>query len=552
MNREGDAAAAATETASRLLQVYTTAAAGATAASASFASSDHRNYCAGEIETYDESHGLYGELYSADRVLESLVEVVEEGSSGVNKREGSKNVGVPRIDEGRNNKRRVQLKSFNVESAPYLNSRFEQVNGGGTSASIPLVVQNQIVASNEDDDDDDDAARNCLYLVRVRWIDERGLLRESSTHRWDVPPPSTTRNVQRRLTHPGHLFLFSLVAVTPGGGNAKTTTTAGPASLFDDDDDDVQGERLLGGYRVLRARPSGAPHLLTVQNSLSRDLILFENLLQRDHYHGAASSIEDGNDDDKFDALVVAAWDLDHRISAPAAPVSMAMGSSPTTTSSSVIVMKESIKMLQTILRNVAILHPDDPKYHKLRLSNSKVRKYVTECCWGSLEFVRVIGFVERTSSRAVVDTDNGTDNGDGSETVKQSTGTAATATEVIHEGKSGNPEDDDERYLVLLTPTSKETKALCRQGLKLLDILADRSSPRFVAELAPPTPWQSAPMAATNRSGNRPWPSPNRGFITAEERWHRAERWAQLRRSGAARRPEPGNAPSSRGNWGR
>jgi hypothetical protein len=292
-------------------------------------------------------------------------------------------------------------------------------------------------------------------ILRLRWMDTRGAHRPA-THQWDIPPSSTFE----QYTQPGHLFLLSIV-------NADC-------------------EQLLGAYRPKRALPSLTPHVLLVQGIMrmgetTTTTMLLETLLL---------------DESKFDALAVAAADLDHHHDSCVDRDTL----------------EQTIHLLQTIVRNV-LKHPKEKKYHKLRCSNETMRRYLVES-WGAMELLRLVGFVPTS-----VPTDDG--------------------------------DEGSEDCLVLSTPTSKRTEAMCQQALQLLELLQTRVAPTFVADLAPPTPWQSS-LVGTTAGGGHAWLHSQRGFITPDERWARAERVASLRRSGAARRPAPGEAPSSRGNWGR
>jgi hypothetical protein len=170
--------------------------------------------------------------------------------------------------------------------------------------------------------------------------------------------------------------------------------------------------------------------------------------------------------------------------------------------------IERTIQLLQTIVRNV-MKYPGEEQYRKLRLSNSQIKRHICDS-WGALELLRIVGFVKKLLP---------------SETPASS---------------------EDEDYLVLPTPTDKTT--VCQCALDILDILLSRVQPNFIVDIAPPTPWQeSVPLGAGNH--NRGW-NAQRGFITDDEKWARAERVASRR--GAARKPEPGEAPSSRGKWGR
>jgi hypothetical protein len=91
----------------------------------------------------------------------------------------------------------------------------------------------------------------------------------------------------------------------------------------------------------------------------------------------------------------------------------------------------------------------------------------------------------------------------------------------------------------------------LCKLAVDMLSILLSRTDPSFIADIALPTPWQEA-VLTNGSSGRRRRRGSGMGFITDDERWARAERVNRNRRNGRGRRPNRGDAPSSRGNWGR
>ena len=65
------------------------------------------------------------------------------------------------------------------------------------------------------------------------------------------------------------------------------------------------------------------------------------------------------------------------------------------------------------------------------------------------------------------------------------------------------------------------------------------------------PTTFDSDGGSGGLNNSSRNWNTQGTTFVTPEDRWARVERSAQRNRSSGPR-PQPGNAPSSRGNWGR
>ena len=160
--------------------------------------------------------------------------------------------------------------------------------------------------------------------------------------------------------------------------------------------------------------------------------------------------------------------------------------------------VEKTISALFTIVNNI-ICHPEEPKYKSLRCSNPKVKSQITSS-WGAMEILHILGFHETS---------------------------------------------DDH-----LTLASEPNKNLLRSAAKYLDQLQKRSEPGFVAELAENVPWHG-PVLTSSFSASTFRTSTGTHFLTADDRWRRSERSASYRRGGH-RRPDPGNAPSSRGNWGR
>jgi len=191
------------------------------------------------------------------------------------------------------------------------------------------------------------------------------------------------------------------------------------------------------------------------------------------------------------------------------------------------IVMKQTrqdatktLKILHKIVSNV-IQDRSNETYRKLRLSNDTVKRYI--CNWAVLEYLRVLGFQKKTLAN---------DQGEA---------------------------EGEEEYLIAENIPDDTTLALYVRGLALIEILQSRCQPGFVADLAPPTPWEIPIQPNDNGSGNRRgrggrgrWGTAgSTNMMNPDDRWARVERARNFRRS-AGPRPSPGNAPSDRGRWGR
>ena len=394
------------------------------------------------VEAVDDGHGIFGELYHAEKVWEALWDGGDGVGDGSSPAAAALSDGVGVVGDGDLNvgtPTGTILCSQDLPATTYLNSKMETV----TPHEIPIEIHNT----------------TSHYKVRVRWIDLQGH-NSPTTHLWDVLPSSTFEQYSK----PGHLFILSIVSAT---------------NVYEED------EHMLGAYRPKRGLPSSTPHCIIVQGGGDSDSIdtpfLLETLLL---------------DESKFDTFSVAASDLENY---------NARNHSRQTA-------EKTVQMLQTIVKN-AIQHPDEEKYHKLRLSNRKIQHYIVSS-WGSVEILKTLGFVEK---QLQVD---------------------------------GGNKDDQETFLVLPTPIRENTKRIGKKALEILTLLHSRLLPEFITDLAPPTPWQNVGVYTGGKSGGN-WNN-NRGFISDDEKWARAERISGLRRSGRARKPAPGEAPSSRGRWGR
>ena len=259
-------------------------------------------------------------------------------------------------------------------------------------------------------------------------------------------------------------------------------------------------EIILAAYRTKRALPSLSPHCIYIYDD--------------DHgYNNGGLCLEMMllADESKVDALSVAVSDLDHHHE----------------TIQDRIRIQKVVTLLQTIISNL-LKNPDEEKFQQLRMGNSKIKSLTNE--WGAMEILNLIGFTKQRRRRK--------------------------------SNKKENSDDDDdsimmeEEYLIL--SKGRMLVSVCQSALDVLEILAHRLEPNFIPDLAPPTPWQEVSVSSTGSGGGgglllSNWNNDGtRGFLTEDERWARAERLVGLRSSGRARRPNPGEAPSSRGKWGR
>jgi hypothetical protein len=296
------------------------------------------------------------------------------------------------------------------------------------------------------------------HRIRIRWVDNSGKI-YPWLYQWDLAPSSTWEQYSK----PGHLFLISLIQELPIASGAFT-----------------EQEVILAAYRTKRALPSLSAHCVFIHGDFDA--------------YGSDGSSTIGLEmllleESKMDALSVAASDLDHHHQTPQDRIRIL----------------NVVHFLQTIFGNL-IREPNEEKYHRLRLGNSKIQSLVKE--WGALQILTIIGFGTRTDDTGM-----------------------------------------EENLVLAQLPVNRH---LCQLVLDFLLILANRLHPSFILDLAPPTPWQEVYVASTSTSSWGNGSSQRGGFITDEEKWARAERIAKRRRSGAARRPEPGQAPSSKGKWGR
>ena len=177
---------------------------------------------------------------------------------------------------------------------------------------------------------------------------------------------------------------------------------------------------------------------------------------------------------------------------------------------------KKTVPMLNAIVTNL-IQRPREEKYRRLRLSNRNIQGHIVSA-WGAMHLLQLLGF--------------------------QLTELAA------EESKESEAGAEDFFYLVFPTIPTEAQLAIFQRAKEMLELLITRADPHFVAELAAPPPWQT-PLLSSGGALASHWNSQGTHFITPDQRWQRTER-LQARRGGRPRRPSPGNAPSSRGKWGR
>lgn len=291
---------------------------------------------------------------------------------------------------------------------------------------------------------------------------------------------------------PGQQDFFQ--STTPGHVfEVSAVVQRGEEDLFGSNED----EAVLGAYRPKRSLPSGSNHCVQIHdgdadNTCQDPTFILEVVL---------------SDPTMFDALVVASSWIDREI---------VLGQP----------RQESVKVLDLLHKIVSnvVKHPEEVKYRKLRLSNGTVRKHIGEH-WCVLDFLRVLGFEKTILPKAGPSSEEGM-------------GT-----------KGGENENDlQEEYLMAAHPPTESKLGLYRKSVGLLDMLQHRCSSGFVADVAPPTPWdEPIVLSGGGGGGGRRGGGGGRDFMSDEDRWARVERARNFRRR-AGPRPRPANAPSDRG----
>ena len=533
----------------------------------------------------------FGELYKPDVIVDSLLRTV------TSENENDTEIDSSGIDEGEENSMAMMtghdviIRSQPYHCTPYLDLMQNNKKGPTTKEwhEIPLQVRNSLsftttTDNNNNNNNNNNNGNHNNSIIRIRWVDTNYQTKQSCT--WDISPAdchhhhhddnnnnsnnncnnisnnnitdngrmndndtTTTKrnnnlynNTWIQYCKPGDLFLFSLLLATAETKEEKQSAIYKDKEEFDDVS---HREILLGAYRPLRPLPSGSNHSIIIGEG--RDDRSKDHNEEKEQTTSTATATMICNSysyycienvlTDPFDACVTAAAVLD-----------------PTNNNSNNIISstsnnKTTIELLNTILYNI-IRHPYEEKYHRLRISNSKIQRYLIPS-WAAMQFLTVAcGFEQQQQQQ-----------------------------QYLEEERDDDDDDDDYTNVDdwLVAPTSSPSMMISAeeivalheirtQALELLQILLDRTQSTFIQELAQPTPWtpsicitaasSSSDSAMDNNGGrNRNWGDPNRqrrGFISDEEKWNRADRSAKNRRNGRGRRPNPGEAPSSKGKWGR
>lgn len=315
------------------------------------------------------------------------------------------------------------------------------------------------------------------------------------SHTWTLAP----NEIFDQRTIAGHIFLLSVVLE----GSGQEDDLFGSSS-------ESNNEAVLGAFRPKRSLPSGSYHSVQVH----------DGDVARSEASNNNNTSDVGNsyilevvlaDETCYDALVIASYWLDHEI-----------------------ICKQTrqgvVKTLQRIVSNV-IKDPTNDKYRRLRLSNGTISKHIGGH-WSAMEFLRVLGFGKKNM--------------------------AINHQKAVDES-TNNDAEESEDYLVAESVPDDAKLSLYANGITLLEQLQSRCQPNFVADLAPPTPWDgpvlldgSNTVGGGRGGGGGRWGNAgSTHFITPDDRWARVERARQFR-GRAGPRPTPGNAPSDRGRWGR
>jgi len=420
------------------------------------------------IQLLDESHGLFGELIPPELVLEGL---------------------------GLSNHKNALATTSATES--------DNSNNGTAENDPRAALAFQAVRSLLADDDAKDH-EVCIEFdnqtalpITIRWLDEYG--RSFDHYNFTVEAHSSAVRYSRQ----GHLFLLSV--------------SSGCDVSRDDDDDDegsAKEELLLGAYRLRMTLPSKSPHYVRVEQVGTNEVTATNSGSNSSSFAGTFILEAMLADPTGEDELVVAAKALENNDDADAVA-----GTGPYHDQSI-----KSIKTLSTILTNLR-QHPQDPKYHTLRLSNTTIQKQIASN-WGAMQMLKLIGFV-----RSQVHGDN-------------KSNVSSTGEKQMEECLTWKDQGHD---------CESQRKKLNR-ACELVELLCARNRPGFVSELAPSPPWQGPilTLAVPGGAGRRAsFGNQRTTFLSDDEKWKRAQRNAQ-RRGRSGRKPEPGNAPSSRGKWGR
>jgi len=559
-------------------------------------------------------YSIFGEMYEPSVIIDSLLRTVSTSNDYDNDNNNDNNTNI--IDkEGKNSVKgeamilaegsttnsAAIIRSQPYHCTPYLDLIPETSGSAKTNKQwheIPLRVRNSLSSSLSSSNKNKNTG-NKKYndfnnqIVRIRWIDTNYQTKQSYT--WDVSSRAvdshidddndddTTKrnnntadnNVNNNMNNnnnktwiqyckPGDLFLFSLLTITKSikmnkkEGKKRSTAIYSKDQENEDEEEENKEiydnnnsylnktELLLGAYRPLRPLPSGSFHSIVICYGIVPTPTPINILCcTRNLYYSMKHVLTN-----PFDYLCVAASILD--------PVAAGNDNNTNPTTSTIIKTRATtIKLLHTILSNI-VHHPYKESYHRLRLTNSKVQRYLISS-WAAMQFLIIAGGFEKQSQQQNVN-----DNSDDANVVADCWLVAPTLSSPSMIGSASAVADEEQIFAL---------QEIRIQALELLQILLNRTLSTFIRELAQPAPWTTPTLSLLHSSSknnnndidngggddsinrNRNWGDPNnqqrrRGFISDEEKWKRADRNAKKSRNG--RRPNPGEAPSSKGKWGR
>lgn len=293
-------------------------------------------------------------------------------------------------------------------------------------------------------------------------------------------------------------------------GQSQVLSTE-PGQLFvlslDTNDTTTPCRAILGACRVLGSLPSHNCHFIAIDQYPNSDT-LHESCLSNDAVCSANSKrvvtltlptflvSYSFLDDTRIDALTVAVAALELRTSVS-------------------VDREKTAHTLLSVIHNI-VSHPEEDKFKRLRTSNRTVQRNLVQCR-PAMNVLLLLGFelMDLPSNSTVV-------------------------------GTSETHADTAEQYLVLNHPPNLDQFRIAQD---LLQIVCKRLQAPSL-ELAPPAPWQHEAFGSSSLSSAMA--SSGTHFLTPEERWERAEHQRARRNSRGGRRPAPGQAPSSRGRWGR
>jgi len=557
-------------------------------------------------------HSIFGEIYEPSIIIDSLLRTVSTSNDNANDRDTNvivkdgKSYGkgeTMTLAAGSTTFSAAIIRSQPYHCTPYLDLLPKTSGSAKTNKQwheIPLRVRNSLSSSLASSNNykntgiNNNKKKNCSnQIVRIRWIDTNYQTKQSYT--WDVfsqvgdchiddddddddatkRKKNTADNYVNKNKNnktwvqyckPGDLFLFSLLTITKDikmnkKEGKKRSTAICRKDQEDEEDKEMfnnsylnKTELLLGAYRPLRPLPSGSFHSIVIDCGIVPTPTPMDTICcTRNLYYSTKLVLTD-----PFDYLCVAASMLD-----PVVAVNNNNNYNTNPTTSTMIKARATtIELLHTILSNI-IHHPYKENYHRLRLTNSKVQRYLISS-WAAMQFLIIAGGFEKQSQQQNVN-----DYSDDTNVVVDCFLVAPTLSSPSMIGPASAVADEEQDFVL---------PEIRLQALELLQILLNRTLSTFVRELAQPVPWTTPTPSLSfsssskdnnnnihngdgggddsiNRNRNRNWGDPNnqqhrRGFISDEEKWKRADRNAKKSRNGC--RPNRGEAPSSKGKWER